>query len=218
MALDKETIRLYDRLNRRLAKFDKAGVTNNTIDLVRHELRLFYESISADVSMRNKRIDKFTMSKQLTDEQQQELTAIAQAMDNIKSSNLSYYTAHEGVDERFKKAYETAKGKYQEVTDLQSYIDFVDRARTSEIVHILTEFMDSDQAMRLTYYATKKGITDKQMSKLIQKNYKRFNDGDQLYLFLVGEIDKKYNKKVLDKTIRKRKTGGNKATGRRIKK
>ena len=47
MALDKETIRLYDRLNRRLAKFDKAGVTNNTIDLVRHELRLFYENLVA---------------------------------------------------------------------------------------------------------------------------------------------------------------------------
>lgn len=209
MALDIDTLRLYDRLNRRLAKFDKAGVTNNTVDLVRHELRLFYESISADLSV--KRIDKFTTSKQLTPQQQAELTAIANAMDNIKSSNLSYYTQHKDVDERFKKAYETTKKKYKDVTDLQSYIDFVDRAKGSTVVEILKQFMDSDQAMRISMYATRKKMTDKQLIGLIQKNYKKFTDGDQLYLFLTNEIDKKYEQKTT------KKSGKNRAKGKRIK-
>lgn len=209
MALDIDTLRLYDRLNRRLAKFDKAGVTNNTVDLVRHELRLFYESISADLSV--KRIDKFTTSKQLTPQQQAELTAIANAMDNIKSSNLSYYTQHKDVDERFKKAYETTKKKYKDVTDLQSYIDFVDRAKGSAVVGILKQFMDSGQAMRISMYATRKKMTDKQLITLIQKNYKKFTDGDQLYLFLTNEIDKKYKQKTT------KKSGANRAKGKRIK-
>lgn len=194
MPLTDDDRRLFDRMNKRMDKFDKMGVSNNIIDMVRAELSTAYlgeqEREGTDLSRTN--FNKFSMNSHMSETTLNELRGLANALNKSESSKMSYYTKNPDITERTKKTYETLRGKEYGVNDFQSFINFIDDRREAVNSKMINSLLNSKQWARIYGYGKDSGLDTEKINEIIETNMKNYTNGDTFVLFIFNEIDKQY--------------------------
>lgn len=194
MAFTADEIKLLDRMNKRKAVWDKNGMSNNAIEQVDNMLENFYMGLNEEGYNVKNKLDRFTMRKDLTREQEKQLVEIAEYMESMKTSSLGYYnkrmtpTAKKAFDKSKELGYVTGEGK-------QAYIDFIDFMENSQAIKETVSMLGSKVIARIYGYGKSKGLSDSEINSLILANYKDFKTGDQLQAFVFDSIDRIYEKK-----------------------
>lgn len=201
MGLTIEDRKLFDRMNKRLDKFDKKGVQNEVVNLAREELLNIYlkESESGtDLSRTN--FNKFSMNTSMSEETLDDLRGLAKALEKSKTSKISYYKKDPTITQHARSTYETLKGKEYGVNDFQSFINFVDDLKGAMATSEIANKLDSDQWARIYGYGKDRGLTTDEINTLIIDNVSRYRDGDTFVLYAFNEIDKQYGGDIDDES------------------
>lgn len=194
MAFTADEIKLLDRMNKRKAVWDKNGMSNNAIEQVDNMLENFYMGLNEEGYNVKNKLDRFTMRKDLTREQEKQLVEIAEYMESMKTSSLGYYNKR--MTPTSKKAFETAKEKGYVIGEgKQAYIDFIDFMENSQSVKEAVDMLGSKVIARIYGYGKSKGLSDSEINELILSNYEDFKTGDQLQAFVFESIDNVYEDK-----------------------
>ena len=198
--LTPEEYKLLDRMNKRLATWEKNGLTNDITNQVRVELLNFYTK--HDIEYKGATV-KFKKSNLYTDEEKREILAIARAMEYTKSSSIKYYKSNPNkAKHNYLQSYETVRNKgVYGVKTFQDYIRFIDDIKSAKANKDLIRNLDSHQIARLYGYGHEKNLTTEQINNIILENVSEYRDGSKLERFLMDEIDQ-YEQPI--KTKRKR--------------
>lgn len=183
--MDKELYKQLDRLNKRLARFDKQGVENNIVGIIRNELKTFYKNNKIKVD--EKKPTNFIKRKTLTPEQEAELKLIADAMEFERSSSIGYYKRHKEETARSEQAYKKAQSEYH-FNSYSDYVKYVDKVSTMMKEKTIRNALDSDQIMQLYTYGADIGIPDEEIETVILFNLDKGTDTNQRYDFIQNEI------------------------------
>lgn len=196
-----EDRKLFDRMNKRLETFDKRGIKNNIVGLVRHELMNIYlnEQEKNETDLHRTNFSKFTMNSNISDETLEELRGLAQALEKTKSSTMRYYKKHPTVAGNVEKSFEVLKGKQYGVKDFQSFVNFVDDLDEAMQDKVMSEKLDSNQWARIYGYGKDKDFTTDEINDLITKNITSYRDGETYVTFITSVIDEKYADKNKNK-------------------
>ena len=186
--------KLFDRMNKRLQTFDKQGIKNNIVELVRHELMNIYldeqENKGTDLGKTN--FKKFSMNSSISDETLDELRGLAHAFENTKSSTMRYYKKHPTVAGNVARSFEELKDREYGVKDFQSFVNFVDDLDNAMQDKVLSSKLDSKQWATIYGYGKDKDFTTDEINDLIKDNIDSYRDGETYVTFIMSEIDKKY--------------------------
>lgn len=190
--------RLFDRVNHRIQAFKNEGITNNLLDIAINELQNIYLDASAEgVDIHNVNMNKFTFNGNIAEgERLDELRNLAKAIDEQKTSKVSYYKKHDNIPDWVDKAYETIKKKKgYKVDSFQDYVDFVDDAKQARAIAIQKKGLDSKQLVKLFRLGKKKGFSREDIVQWIDKAYDMFNNGDDLYVYMRRMINREGKKR-----------------------
>lgn len=194
MQLDKETRKLFDKLNKRYKVFQKRGVSSNLWEMVKNEIINVYLSEDMEIKGDFKQ-NVFSMAKDQDPKVLEQLKKIAQFAINTKSSSFNYYKKTEGrYDESLYKQYKTIKeqkGFY--VDDLQDYIDFIDDIENGSVDKELYERLGSKLYRYFQAYCKHKSISKKDYDNIVRRGLSTQLSGDPLYNWLRNEVDRAYN-------------------------
>lgn len=194
MKLDKETRKLFDKLNKRYKVFQKRGVSSNLWEMVKNEIINVYLSEDMEIKGDFKQ-NVFSMAKDQDPKVLEQLKKIAQFAINTKSSGFNYYKKTEGrYDESLYKQYKTIKeqkGFY--VDDLQDYIDFIDDIENGSVDKELYERLGSKLYRYFQAYCKHKSISKKDYDNIVRRGLSTQLSGDPLYNWLRNEVDRAYN-------------------------
>ncbi len=198
--LTPEEYKLLDRMNKRLATWEKNDLTNDITNQVRVELLNFYTK--HDIEYTGATV-KFKKSNLYTDEEKREILAIARAMEYTKSSSIKYYKSNPNKQSHnYLQSYETVRNKdVYGVKTFQDYIRFIDDIKSAKANKDLIRNLDSHQIARLYGYGHERDLTTEQINNIILENVSEYRDGSKLERFLMDEIDQ-YEQPI--KTKRKR--------------
>lgn len=194
MQLDKETRKLFDKLNKRYKVFQKRGVSSNLWEMVKNEVINVY--LAEDMEIKgNFKQNVFSMAKNQDPKILEQLKKIAQFAINTKSSSFNYYKKTEGrYDESLYKQYKSIKeqkGFY--VDDLQDYIDFIDDIENGSLDKELYERLGSKLYRYFQAYCKHKPISKKDYDNIVRRGLSTQLSGDPLYNWLRNEVDRAYN-------------------------
>lgn len=186
--LTPEEYKLLDRMNKRLATWEKNGLTNDITNQVRTELLNFYTK--HDIEYTGATV-KFKKSNLYTDEEKREILAIANAMEYTKSSSIKYYKSNPNkAKHNYLQSYETVRNKgVYGVKTFQDYIRFIDDIKSAKANKDLIRNLDSHQIARLYGYGHEHDLTTEQINNIILENVSEYRDGSKLERFLMDEID-----------------------------
>lgn len=196
MKISKSDYRLFDKLNKRLAAWEKSGVEHSIITETKDSLLSFYDEEDIDIS-RMKSI-RFKKSGDMTKEQIKQLRQIAKMMDAQKESKISFFKKNMDDMSRYEKSYETAKQRYGvQITDFPSYIKFIEKMNS--LSQRLKEYYTSKQVVQILEYGLALGLSRSEVNKLMhnQARNKKTPD-DERYDRTIAKIDKYYEKKMKD--------------------
>lgn len=199
--LTPDEYKLLDRMNKRLATWEKNNLTNDITNQVRTELLNFYTK--HDIEYTGATV-KFKKSNLYTDEEKREILAIANAMEYTKSSSIKYYKSNPNkAKHNYLQSYETVRNKgVYGVKTFQDYIRFIDDIKSAKANKDLIRNLDSHQIARLYGYGHEHDLTTEQINNIILENVSEYRDGSKLEKFLMDEI---YQFEQPIKTKRKRK-------------
>lgn len=194
MKLDKETRKLFDKLNKRYKVFRKRGVSSNLWEMVKNEVINVYLSEGIEIKGNFKQ-NIFSMAKDQDPKVLEQLKKIAQFAINTKSSSFNYYNKTEGrYDESLYKQYKSIKEqKGFFVDDLQDYIDFIDDIENGSLDKELYERLGSKLYRFFQAYCKHKPITKKDYDNIVRRGLSTQLSGDPLYNWLRNEVDRAYN-------------------------
>lgn len=193
MGLSLEDKKLFDRMNKRLDRFDKQGIRNEVVNLAREELLNIYLKESekgTDLSRSN--FNKFSMNTNISDDTLNDLRGLAKALEKAKTSKISYYKKDPTAVGNVRGTFETLKGKKFGVKDFQSYVNFVDDLESAMSTSDITDKLNSDQWARIYGYGKDKKMTTEEINQLIIDNISKYRDGDTFVLYAFKEIDEQY--------------------------
>ena len=194
MKLDKETRKLFDKLNKRYKVFQKRGVSSNLWEMVKNEIINVYLSEGIEIKGNFKQ-NVYSMAKDQDPKVLEQLKKIAQFAINTKSSSFNYYKKTEGrYDESLYKQYKSIKeqkGFY--VDDLQDYIDFIDDIENGSLDKELYERLGSKLYSYFRAYCKHKPISKKDYDNIVRRGLSTQLSGDPLYNWLRNEVDRAYN-------------------------
>lgn len=198
--LTPDEYKLLDRMNKRLATWEKNDLTNDITNQVRTELLNFYTK--HDIEYTGATV-KFKKSNLYTVDEKREILAIAKAMEFTKSSSIKYYKANPNkAQHNYLKSFETVRNKgVYGVKTFQDYINFIDDIKSAKANRDLIRNLDSKQIARLYAYGHDRDLSTEQINQLIIDNVTDYRDGSKLERFLMDEIDQ-YEQPI--KTKRKR--------------
>lgn len=194
MQLDKETRKLFDKLNKRYKVFQKRGVSSNLWEMVKNEVINVYLAEGMEIKGNFKQ-NVFSMAKNQNPKILEQLKKIAQFALNTKSSSFNYYNKTEGrYDEALYKQYKSIKeqkGFY--VDDLQDYIDFIDDIENGSLDKELYERLGSKLYRYFQAYCKHKPISKKDYDNIVRRGLSTQLSGDPLYNWLRNEVDSAYS-------------------------
>ena len=194
MQLDKETRKLFDKLNKRYKVFQKRGVSSNLWEMVKNEVINVYLAEGIEIKGNFKQ-NVFSMAKDQNPKVLEQLKKIAQFALNTKSSSFNYYNKTKGrYDESLYKQYKSIKeqkGFY--VDDLQDYIDFIDDIENGSLDKELYERLGSKLYRYFQAYCKHKPISKKDYDNIVRRGLSTQLSGDPLYNWLRNEVDRAYN-------------------------
>ena len=194
MLLDKETRKLFDKLNKRYKVFQKRGVSSNLWEMVKNEVINVYLAEGMEIKGNFKQ-NVFSMAKNQDPKILEQLKKIAQFAINTKSSSFNYYNKTEGrYDESLYKQYKSIKeqkGFY--VDDLQDYIDFIDDIENGSLDKELYERLGSKLYRYFQAYCKHKSISKKDYDNIVRRGLSTQLSGDPLYNWLRNEVDSAYS-------------------------
>lgn len=186
--LSKEVYKMYDRLNKRLAVWDKNDASSEAVRRVRNDLLNFYTK--HDIELKGDNLN-FIKRQSLTEEQQKELTAIAKSMEFQKSSSIQYYKTNPEADKRGTMSFETVRANPEYgVNTFQEYIQFIDDIKNAKANHAIMRNLESKQVARLYAYGKENDLTTDEVNTIIMQNIDGYRKGEKLYNFLMDEIDR----------------------------
>ena len=186
--LTKEAYKMFDRLNKRLASWDKNGVSSEAVRRTRNDLLNFYTK--HDIELKGDNLN-FIKRQSLTEEQQKELIAIGKSMEFQKSSSIQYYRKNPEADKRGSMSYETVRSNPEYgVTNFQEYIQFIDDIKNAKANHAIMRNLESKQVARLYAYGKENDLTTDEVNTIIMQNVDGYRKGERLYNFLMDEIEK----------------------------
>lgn len=190
--------RLFDRVNHRLQAFKNEGITNNLLDIAVNELQNIYLDASAEgVDIHNVNMNKFTFNGNIAEgERLEELRNLAKAIDEQKTSKVSYYKKHDEIPDYIEKSYEVIKRKKgYKVDSFQDFVDFVDDVKQAKDIMRQKKGLDSKQITKLFRLGKSKRISREEVIKWIEKKYDDFNNGDDLYVYMRRKINDEAKKR-----------------------
>lgn len=201
--LTPDEYKLLDRMNKRLATWEKNDLTNDITNQVRTELLNFYTK--HDIEYTGATV-KFKKSNLYTVDEKREILAIAKAMEFTKSSSIKYYKANPNkAHHNYLKSFETVRNKgVYGVKTFQDYINFIDDIKSAKANRDLIRNLDSKQIARLYAYGHERDLSTEQINQLIIDNVTDYRDGSKLERFLMDEIDQ-YEQPIKTKRKRKKK-------------
>lgn len=201
--LTPEEYKLLDRMNKRLATWEKNGLTNDITNQVRVELLNFYTK--HDIEYKGATV-KFKKSNLYTDEEKREILAIANAMEFTKSSSIKYYKSNPNkAKHNYLKSFESVRNmSVYGVKTFQDYIKFIDDIKSAKDNKDLIRNLDSHQIARLYGFGHEHNLTTEQINDLILENVTEYRRGSKLEEFLLEEIENN-EKPIKTKKKRKRK-------------
>lgn len=193
MGLSLEDKKLFDRMNKRLDKFDKQGITNEVVNLAREELLNIYLKESekgTDLSRTN--FNKFSMNTAISDDTLNDLRGLAKALEKSKTSKISFYTKDPTITQHARSSFETLKSKEFGVNDFQSFINFIDDLKGAMSTSEIANKLDSNQWARIYGYGKDKGLTTDEINGIIIDGISKYRDGDTFVLYAFNKIDEQY--------------------------
>lgn len=201
--LTPDEYKLLDRMNKRLATWEKNDLQNDVTNQVRIELLNFYTK--HDIEYTGATI-KFKKSNLYTEQEKQEILSIARAMEYSKSSAISYYKRHPTKQEHnYLQSFETVRNKgVYGVKTFQDYINFIDDIKSAKANKDLIRNLDSKQIARLYAYGHEKKLTTEQINDIILENVTEYRSGTKLENFLMKQIEG-FEKPIKAKRTRKKK-------------
>lgn len=201
--LTPEEYKLLDRMNKRLATWEKNNLTNDITNQIRTELLNFY--MKHDIEYTGATV-KFKKSNLYNEEEKREILAIAEAMEYTKSSSIKYYKANPNkAKHNYLKSFESVRNKTAYgVKTFQDYINFIDDVKSAKANKDLIRNLDSKQIARLYGFGHEHNLTTEQINDLILENVTEYRRGSKLEKFLLAEIEQN-EKPVKTKKKRKRK-------------
>lgn len=183
---------LLKRLNKRMQRLTQRGIESTAMKETKNMLLNFYmkHDIQAPASGR------FTTRKNLSDQEQKELLAIAKQFEGLKSSQVGFYTGRgKNVDEQFRKSYETAKANYPNmISDYGDYLSFIDRMENED--KSFKAYFDSKEMAQIYDYGYSLGMSSNDIQKIMKKQirYGKRTDPEQRYDKTIARINKYYDK------------------------
>lgn len=193
MGLSLEDRKLFDRMNKRLDKFDKQGIHNEVVNLAREELlNIYLKESQKDTDLSRTNFSKFSMNTNLSEDTINDLRGLAKALEKSKTSKISYYKKDPTAVSNVRGTFETLEGKKYGVKDFQSYINFVDDLEDAMATSDITDKLNSDQWARIYGYGKDKKMTTEEINQLIIDNISKYRDGDTFVLYAFKEIDEQY--------------------------
>lgn len=193
MGLSLEDRKLFDRMNKRLDKFDKQGIHNEVVNLAREELlNIYLKESQKDTDLSRVNFSKFSMNSNLSEDTINDLRGLAKALEKAKTSKISYYKKDPTSVSNVRGTFEKLEGKKYGVKDFQSFVNFVDDLENAMATSDISDKLDSNQWARIYGYGKDKKMTTEEINKLIIDNISKYRDGDTFVLYAFKEIDKQY--------------------------
>lgn len=193
MKLSHADYKLFDKMNKRLAAWEKSGAEHSIITEVKDALLTFYDEENIDVS-RMKSI-RFKRSNDMTEEQIKQQRMIAKMMEAQPESKVGFFRRDWDKMSKAEKAYQTSKKKYgAQVQDFASWVKFYEGMKAmSERVK---EYYGSKQIVDIYEYGLKKGLKRSEITKILHNQSRsRTVPDDERYDRTIDKINSYYNKK-----------------------
>lgn len=179
MAFIKEYKKLFREINKNLNEWNKLGSKPNEVRYAESLLSAFYESIGKSPKVD----DRFNLRIKYTEEQQEELEEIAQAVanfDNIEPTTL--------YDKKFIEKFKKAKGK-ADINTIEDYVKFIDRKNIFEQERLLSSVLSWYEYNELLKRTKDKDLTSDDLNSMIVNTYKRKGlQHDTLYEYIYRKL------------------------------
>lgn len=191
MKLTHNQYKKFDRLNKRLASWQKKGTKSAIVQEVEAALLNFYDEEDIDIS--RMKYTRFKRSNDMTKDQIKKLERIANMMEAQPESKVSFFETDQNILS-YNKAFQTSKKRYGvQVTDFDSYVKFYERM--NNLSSRLKEYYSSKQIVTIFEYGFSKGLKYHEITKIMfnQSRATKTPD-DQRYDKTIDKIKTYYNK------------------------
>ena len=188
MRLNKEQYRKMDRLNKRLDQWNKQKAKPYIIQEVEDMLLMFYNR--ENISTERMSAMHFKKKGEMTQEQIDELEAIADMMESAPESKVQYAKYHYEQLTKTEKAYQTAKGRYGvQIDNFADYLEFIDRMKN--VNNRVKEYYDSKEIAKIYDYGIAEGLTESEVNKImVSKARAKTTPHDERYDKTINMIDR----------------------------
>ena len=185
---------LLKRLNKRMQRLTQRGIESTAMKETKNMLLNFYmkHDIQAPASGR------FTTRKNLTDQEQKELLAIAKQFEGLKSSQVGFWTGKgPNVDPQIRKSYETAKANYPSmISDYGSYLSWLkDVKKMQDEGQKFISYFSSKTVQEIFDYGYSIGLKSDDIENIMRKQvrYGSRTDPKKRYDKTIARINKYYD-------------------------